>query len=87
MKNGKSSVLDILKDLEDIFTLAMSKGNFSVALKTRELLGRELGLFRSKINSSKKEGLKLTDFSEEDLNRLVDKGEQQLHLDSKGHEA
>jgi hypothetical protein len=87
MKNGKSSALDILKDLEDIFALAMSKGNFSVALKTRELLGRELGLFQSKINSSKKEELKLTDFSEEDLNRLVDESEQQLHLDVKGHEA
>lgn len=87
MKNGKSSILDILNDLESIFNLAMSKGNFAIALKTRELLGRELGLFQSKTNSSKKEELKLTDFSEEDLNRLVDESEQQLHLDAKDHEA
>jgi hypothetical protein len=87
MKNGKSSALDILNDLENIFNLVMSKGNFAIALKTRELLGRELGLFQSKTNSSKKEELKLTDFSEEELNRLVDESEQQLHLDAKDHEA
>jgi hypothetical protein len=78
MKNDKSSVVDILNDLEEIFTLAMSKGNFSVALKTRELLGRELGLFQSKTASSKKEGISLADFSDEDLNRLVKESERQL---------
>ena len=87
MKKSQSSTLDILNDLEDIFDLAMSKGNFAVALKTRELLGRELGLFQSKKISFKKESVKLTDFSEEELNHLVNESEKQLLLDHESNEA
>jgi|GEM_PF-5586705 hypothetical protein len=64
----------ILKDIEGVYVAAMEKGNFSVALKAKELLGRECGLF----STSKKKAFSLTELSEEELNRLIQEIEMQL---------
>ncbi|MBL0941854.1 MAG: hypothetical protein IBJ00_03880 [Alphaproteobacteria bacterium] len=48
----------ILDDMEKIFILAMEMGKINVALRAKELIGKELGLFlppskRSKVNDQK----------------------------------
>lgn len=63
-----SSAQAILKDLENLYTYAIEKGNLAVALKAKELLGRGHGLFGS-LNSKKK--LCLQDLSEEDIEGLI----------------
>lgn len=68
---------DIIKDFEEIFNLAISKENYSVALKAKELMAREYGLF----SSHKLSKLSLADFSDEDIERLIK--EIQLVLDQK----
>lgn len=70
------SASSILQDLQDIYLRALEKGNFSVALKAKELLGRELGLFR--LNKKK---ISIDDFSEEDLAHLIETIEEKLRLD------
>ncbi len=65
---------DILRDLEEVYTLAMEKGNFTTALKAKELLGRASGLF----STVKKPTLSLDDLSIEDLNRLIEDIETRL---------
>jgi hypothetical protein len=64
---------DILNDLENLYILAMEKGNFTAALKAKELLGRECGLF-----SSKKAKISLTDLSDEEIERLIQEIEAQM---------
>jgi hypothetical protein len=39
------SCAQILKDMEKIFVLALEAGKFSVALRAKELIGKEMGLF------------------------------------------
>lgn len=73
IRTGVSST-DILKDIEGIYVAAMEKGNFSVALKAKELLGRECGLF----STSKKKPFSLTELSDDELNRLIQEIEMQL---------
>jgi hypothetical protein len=63
----------ILKDLENLYLLAMEKGNFTAALKAKELLGRECGLF-----SHKKNKLSLADISDEEIDRLIQEIEVQM---------
>lgn len=75
--------IGILRDLENIYTLAMEKGNFAAALKAKELLGREYGLFSHKVSSSRKTQVSLGDLSEEDIKRLMGEIEKQLSLDRK----
>lgn len=72
---------DILKDLEEIYLMALGKGNFSVALKTRELLGRERGLFNLKNSACKKKTISLEDLSDEDITHLIEELEAKLKLD------
>ena len=80
MSRNTSQRNDILQDLEDIYTLAMEKGNFAVALKAKELLGREQGLFSPKSPALNKE-VCLADLSDEDITRLIEEIETQLDLD------
>lgn len=76
MRTSDSVTSCILKDLEAIYNLAMEKGNFAVALKAKELLGREEGLFSS---SSRKKRVCLADLSEEDIHCLIQEIEGYLH--------
>jgi len=64
----------ILKDLENLYALALEKGNFSVALKAKELLGREQGLFSG---ASHKKKLSLESLSDEDLDAFIQELEGQ----------
>ena len=64
----------ILKDLENLYALAMEKGNFTVALKAKELLGREQGLFSG---ASRKKKLSLENLSDEELEALIQELERQ----------
>ena len=64
----------ILKDLENLYALAMEKGNFAVALKVKELLGREQGLFSG---ASRKKKLSLENFSDEELDVFIQELERQ----------
>ena len=68
----------ILEDVEEIFTRAMAKGSFSVALRAKELLGRECGLFKQKTKNAE---FSLENVSEQELSRLVKVIEKQLRLD------
>lgn len=72
------SPTDILRDIEEVYASAMEKGNFTAALRAKELLGRECGLF----SVSKKKKFSLSDLSEEDLNHLIQELETQLKCNS-----
>jgi len=58
-----------LKDLEDLYKLALKKGSLATALRAKELLGREQGFFKSSPHKGK---LSLRDFSDEDLQLLIE---------------
>ena len=77
MNEEKNSPADIIKDLESIYEMAIASESFSVALKAKELLGREHGLFMPK----KKTSLSLADLTNEDLERLIVEIENELILD------
>ena len=64
----------ILKDLENLYALAMEKGNFTVALKAKELLGREQGLFSG---NSRKKKISPESLSDEELEALIQELEGQ----------
>lgn len=76
MIKKETSSTDILRDIEEVYTLALEKGNFTAALRAKELLGRECGLF----SASKKKKVSLADLSEEDLNRLIQDIEAQIKV-------
>jgi hypothetical protein len=77
MENEKRSSTDILEDLESIYAMAIANENFSVALKAKELLGRQVGLFLPQ----QKKKVSLADLSEEDLERLIREIQTELMLD------
>jgi hypothetical protein len=77
MENGNSTPVDILRDLESIYAMALASENYAVALKAKELLGRQFGLFTPK----QKDKISLADLSEEDLERLIGEIERELTLD------
>lgn len=81
MLNNLASSAGILRNLEDIYERALAKGNFSVALKAKELLGREFGLFSLKKPSSKKAKISLTHLSEDDIMHLIVEIKNELSLD------
>lgn len=76
INDTKSST--ILKDLENIYSLAMAKGNFTAALKAKELLGREHGLFSA---ASRKKKLSLEGLSDEELDSLLQEVKRQIKED------
>lgn len=76
---------EILKDLEEIYLQAMEKGNFAAALKAKELLGKELGLFIFTPANGGERKISLADLSDDELSSLIEDIENQLALDhSKG---
>jgi uncharacterized protein YfkK (UPF0435 family) len=75
---------NILKDLEDLYFMALEKGNYSVALKAKELLGRERGLFALKNTALQKPQISLENISDENLNHLIEELEVKLTLDHSG---
>ena len=77
------SSVGILKDLEKIYLMALGKGNHSVALKVKELLGREVGLFTLKNSATAKNKISLKDLSDEDIAQLIKELEAKLKLDQK----
>jgi len=80
MPKKSFQVEDILNDLEYIYMQAMENGNLAVALKTKEILGREHGLFSQK-KPPRKEEVTLEDLSDEDIKRLIEEIERKLGLD------
>lgn len=73
---------EILKDMEEIYSLGLAKESYAVALRAKELLGREVGLFKQKNPSALKnvkEGL--LNLSDEDLQKLIKELEVELNLD------
>ena len=75
------SLEGILKDLQEIYLMALGKQQYSVALKIQELLGRELGLFSGKESPPKKKEVSLNDLSNDDITRLIEELENKLKLD------
>jgi hypothetical protein len=71
----------IFHDLDTIYDLALESGKLAVALKVKELMGKEYGLFSGKNKNARLKGLALDSLSTEDLSRLVQKLENQLNLD------
>ena len=71
----------VLIDLEDIYRQAMEKENFATALKAKELLGKELGLFGLRTGKDGKRKISLADLSDEALSSLIEDIETQLALD------
>lgn len=78
MNTNTSIAKGILRDLEEVYRLALEKENFSSALKAKELLGREHGLFGSKL-LPKIDPNKLSD---EDIEQLIKTIETELKFDS-----
>lgn len=72
----------ILKEIRELYMLALEKGNFSVALKAQEILGRELGFTQPK---PQKEKIDLNDLSDDDISNLIMILEAKLKLDHPGH--
>jgi hypothetical protein len=68
------SRLDILADMEQIFQLAMATGKLSVALRAKELIGKEMGLF---LPASQRAKIKLNELSDEELMEALDEVEQE----------
>jgi hypothetical protein len=66
--------LDILADMEKIFQLAMAAGKLSVALKAKELIGKEMGLF---LPPSQRAKIKLNELSDEELMEALEEAEQE----------
>lgn len=64
----------LLKDLEETYMRAIEKGNYSAALKAKELIGKEIGLFEgAKKKKSKKDSHEF-DFkklSEDEIQNLI----------------
>lgn len=58
---------NIIEDFEHIYTLALEKGNLSVALKAKELLAKHINFF--KVSTYK--NLSLADLKDEDIQRLM----------------
>ena len=77
MTNKENSAESILKDLEFIYRMAIAHKNFAAALKAKELLGRQFGLFSLK----KGDKVSLADLSDEDINRLIEEIKSKLALD------
>jgi hypothetical protein len=67
-------IQEIRKDVEDIYLKAMEKESYSIALKAKELLGREHGLF--KVKTQKESALE--NISDQVLSRLIGMLEKQL---------
>jgi len=79
------STSQILSDIETLYALALKKENFSTALKAKELIGREYGLF---LPHTYRKKLSLKDFSDEDIEFLIRKIEAQMTegIDSRGED-
>ncbi len=77
MNDEKNSAADLIKDLECIYTMAIANKNFAAALKAKELLGREYGLFSLKKGNK----VSLSCLSDEDINRLIEEIKIKLGLD------
>ena len=71
----------ILTDLQDLRRMALEKGNFAVALKATELLGREMGLFTLKKDAPKNDKVSLDNLSEENIHHLIEELEAKVQLD------
>jgi len=81
MNTNSSVSKNILRDVDDLYQLALENGNFSVALKAKELLGREYGFFAPKPPPSQKEKMDLNAISDEDIDHLIKALEAKLKLD------
>ncbi len=68
----------ILKELHEIYLMALGKAQYSVALKIQELLGREVGLFLAKNNAAEKNKISVDALSDEDIARLIEDLEAKL---------
>lgn len=69
----------ILRDLEEVFQVSLKEGKYTAALKAKELLGKEIGLF----GVHKPFKPTLSDFTEEDLKNLLKELEVVLQEDEK----
>ena len=76
-----TSPTNILEELHKIYLMALGKGNFSVALKINELLGREQGLFTGKSLANKQSKVSLDALSDKDIAHLIEELEAKLKLD------
>ena len=64
----------LLKDLEETYMLAIEKGNYSAALKAKELIGKEMGLFEGKTKKKSKKDSQEFDFkklSDDEIQNLI----------------
>lgn len=63
----------VLQDLDSIFRLALENNNLNVALKTRELLGKQLGLFLKKpvVGFQKRVPFSFKNVSDEELAIMI----------------
>ncbi|MEB3701459.1 hypothetical protein Bealeia1_00521 [Candidatus Bealeia paramacronuclearis] len=73
MKNQNEIREKLLEDLEETYIRATEKGNYSAALKAKELIGKEMGFFEGG-----KKGAKITSLKEMDLKTLSDQDLEQL---------
>ncbi len=63
--------LKFVADLEKLFEIALEKENFTIALKAKELLGRERGYFRPPEKSTSLFQVDLKALDDEQLSTLL----------------
>ena len=65
---------NLLKDLEETYMRAIEKGNYTAALKAKELIGKEMGLFKGKGKKKPKKDSQEFDFknlSDHEIQNLI----------------
>jgi hypothetical protein len=72
----------IIQDLEDVYTQAMAAQDFRAALAAKQAIANIFGFLPNKSNSSRKP-LKLSDFTDDELNNLIKQADTLLINDEK----
>jgi hypothetical protein len=70
----------ILKDLQEIYLMALGKRQYSVAFKIKALLGREVGLFALRSKAANKNKLSVDTLSDEDITHLIETLEAKFNI-------
>ncbi|MBY0264332.1 MAG: hypothetical protein K2P90_02735 [Holosporales bacterium] len=74
--------LKFVADLEKLFEMALEKENFTIALKAKELLGRERGYFRLPEKSPSLFPLDLQALNDDQLSTLLSRLKEYAPQDS-----
>ena len=72
-----AQAMAILEDIQDIYKRALESDSLGIALRAKELMGKEFGLFKSKSSDTE---FTLENIPDHELSRIIDYIEKQLKL-------